>query len=210
MNMKKRIHEKARSFLILLLTLGLQQAIAKPTASVSSTTNAKCNGTATGSITVSFSHTASTKFTIELDSAGTVIRTHYTALAALSGSHTFNNVRAKTYTVHVKENNTSSSTTLTGITVTQPAALVLSVDGSSNLSTKCKDSSSGKIVMRVSGSTYSVNTTLRKTRAGLKEEMIAKKITEYSSKTPNSLYQYYYYRLHSIGFIRNVPAKNFS
>lgn len=31
---------------------------------------------------------------------------------------------------------------------------------------------------RVSGSTYSVNTTLRKTRAGLKEEMIAKKITE--------------------------------
>jgi hypothetical protein len=31
---------------------------------------------------------------------------------------------------------------------------------------------------RVSGSTYSVNTTLRKTRTVLKEEMIAKKITE--------------------------------
>ncbi len=31
---------------------------------------------------------------------------------------------------------------------------------------------------RVGGSSYSVNTTLRKTRAGLKEEMIAKKITE--------------------------------
>ncbi len=155
--MKKRIHEKARSFLILLLTLGLQQAIAQPTASVSSITNASCNGTATGSITVSFSHTASTKFTIELDSSGTVIRTHTTASAALSGSHTFNNMRANTYQVNVKENTTNKTKLITGVKITQPAALVLSVDGSSNLSTKCKDSSSGKIVMRVSGSTYPYN-----------------------------------------------------
>jgi hypothetical protein len=48
----------------------------------------------------------------------------------------------------------------------------MSQDGSKSLQSR-KPSAS-----RVSGSTYSVNTTLRKTRAGLKEEMIAKKITE--------------------------------
>lgn len=152
--MKKRIHEKARSFLILLLTLGLQQAIAQPSASLTSTVNATCNGTATGSILVSFSHSASSTYTVELDSATQIIRTFTTTSAALSGNHTFNNVHAGNYSVIVTENTTLSTSTVTGITITQPAALVLTADGSSNLSTKCKDSASGKIVMRVTGSTY--------------------------------------------------------
>jgi hypothetical protein len=48
----------------------------------------------------------------------------------------------------------------------------MSQDGTKSIARKPNSQS------RVSGSTYSVNTTLRKTRAGLKEEMIAKKITE--------------------------------
>ena len=153
--MRKSIRNKARSFLMLLLTLGLQQAIAQPTASVTSATNASCFGTATGSISVSFSHSASTTFTVELDSASQIIQTFTTTTASTTGSHTFNNVHANTYLVKVKENTTSTTTTLTGITITQPAALVLTVDGgSSNLATKCKDSSTGRIVMKVSGNTY--------------------------------------------------------
>ena len=49
----------------------------------------------------------------------------------------------------------------------------MSQDGSKSIASR-KPSAQA----RVGGSTYSVNTTLRKTRAGLKEEMIAKKITE--------------------------------
>ena len=148
--MKKRIHEKARSFLILLLTLGLQQAIAQPTASVSSLTNVACNGTATGSISVNFSHTASTTFTVQLDSAGTVIRTHTTASAAFSGSHTFNNVRANTYGVHVKENATNLTKTINGITVTQPTALVLTANIHN---VRCKGLGNGAVKLFGSGGT---------------------------------------------------------
>jgi gliding motility-associated-like protein len=150
MNMKKRIHEKARSFLILLLTLGLQQAIAQPTASVSSLTNVACNGTATGSISVNFSHTASTTFTVQLDSAGTVIRTHTTASAAFSGSHTFNNLRANTYRVHVKENATNLTKTINGITVTQPTALVLTANIHN---VRCKGLANGAVKLFGSGGT---------------------------------------------------------
>ncbi len=123
--MKKRIHEKARSFLILLLTLGLQQAIAQPTASISSTTSASCYGTATGSISVSFSHTVSTTFTVELDSSGTRYYTYlYNRFCGILGIiiHLIMCMPILT-NVNVKENTTNTTTLSTGVNITQPSGV---------------------------------------------------------------------------------------
>ena len=161
--MRKSIRNKARSFLMLLLTLGLQQAIAQPTSSVTSATNASCFGTATGSISVSFSHSASTTFTVELDSASQIIQTFTTTTASTTGSHTFNNVHANTYRVKVKENTTSTTRTLTGITITQPAALVLT---SSVYNVTCNGLNNGGVKLFGNGGTTSTGTYVFKKGTG--------------------------------------------
>ncbi len=159
--MRKLIREKASSLLLLLLLFGAQQSIAQPTASITGTTPADCYGTATGSISVSFSHSVSTTFTIELDSANQIIQTFTTTVSATTGSHTFNNVAAaNNYSVNVKKHVSipTIDTTLSGIIINQPAAVSVIYDGNaSNLNNKCKDSLTSLIVMLVTGTTYPYN-----------------------------------------------------
>ena len=152
--MRKLIRSNVRSFLVMLLTLGFQQAIAQPTASVTGTTPATCYGTATGSISVSFNHTVNTNFTVELDSAGQVIQTYTTTVAAQTGTHTFNNVHAKTYSINIIKSITGAGvdTVLTNITITQPAALVLI---SNVYDVSCNGLGNGSVKLKGSGGTTS-------------------------------------------------------
>ena len=149
--MRKLILRKASSLLLLLLLFGAQQSIAQPTASVSGTTPADCNGTATGSISVSFSHTVNTLFEIKLDSAGSNLHTHTTTVASTSGTYTINGVNAfNGYSVIISELTGGTSDTINSINITEPAVLVLSAN---EYDVKCKNDANGAVKLKATGGT---------------------------------------------------------
>ena len=74
--MRKSICSKAFSFLLMLFAFGLQQAAAQTTIGLTGTTQATCNGTPTGDITVNVTlDPFATTCDVKLDSAGVLLGT---------------------------------------------------------------------------------------------------------------------------------------
>ncbi len=106
------------------------------TASLSGKTNVSCYGSNTGSITIKAAG-GTQPYTYKINTA-----------SAYQSSSVFNNLTAGTYSVTVKDKNGCSSV-VTGIVLTQPAALTLTLIQKTNVS--CLNGSNGSIKVNAGG-----------------------------------------------------------
>ena len=123
--MRKLICSKARSFLIMLFAFGLQQAVAQTTTTIglSGTSQATCNGTPTGKITVNvILELGAFTCDVTLDSAGVVLETQQ---IFASGNVTFSNLNAFSGYVVTAVDDFLTTVSETGIDVTEPDPLQL-------------------------------------------------------------------------------------
>ncbi len=146
--MRKSICSKAFSFLLMLFAFGLQQAAAQTTIGLTGTTQATCNGTPTGDITVNVTlDPFATTCDVKLDSAGVLLQTKP---ILISGNLTFSNVNAfNGYTV-IATDDVGTTVNVTGINVTEPAALVLTAN---KYDVTCNGNGDGAIKLNATGGT---------------------------------------------------------